>query len=115
MTTAVGGIAGCTETEILPPTISDEKAKKRALDAEEEYVFEHLQNAPCLTSWGTAGTPARKAATVIKRTTEGVRVEVTHPYWFSTNDMEVDATSRAVYLVSPDSVQRVSGDEIDPC
>ncbi|WP_430506481.1 hypothetical protein [Haloparvum sp. PAK95] len=100
------------ESTLAPSIVTDEEAKERALNAEEKYLKDHLSNATCLNDWGTTPTTASKQATVTKRTAEKVFVEVTHPYWFSTNRSEADSSSEAVYTVTADTAERKSGDNI---
>lgn len=105
--------ASPTETPTAP---SDTDAEERALAAEEEYITDRLENAACVNSWGLTdygGIPEN--ATVSERSEDGVTVEVTHPYWYGTDSKEVDAGTRAEYLVTEESVQRVDGDELEPC
>lgn len=104
----VGCLGG---TGVLPG-----EAKERALAAEEEHITERFENAPCVESWGlTSSVGQEKEATVTKWTTEGVFVEVTHPFWYSTKDVEADVESNGRYLVTPDDVQRISGTNVSPC
>ncbi|MFC4449984.1 hypothetical protein [Halorussus aquaticus] len=116
-----------TAATISPGTVSDEAATERALAAEEAFLTERLGNASCLDDWGTYPTTAQKRATVVERTADGVRVEVSHPFSYSTEQTETegdsrtvslvtaDGASRAVYLVTADDARRVSGDTISPC
>ncbi|NEU56906.1 hypothetical protein [Halorussus sp. MSC15.2] len=103
------------EATLSPDVVSDEAAKERALAAEEAFLTERLGNASCLDNWGTYPTTAHKRATVVERTADGVRVEVSHPFSYSTRRTEADGASRAVYLVTADDARRVSGDTISPC
>lgn len=98
-----------------PATISGEAAKERALAAEEAHLESVLRNASCLDSWGTAATTASERATVVERTTEGVRVEAVHPFSYSTERTEADGASEAVYLVTPDDERREHGSGPAPC
>lgn len=50
------GVAGCSGDPTADPSISNETATERALAAEESYLTERLQDAPCLAEWGTAST-----------------------------------------------------------
>jgi hypothetical protein len=103
-------------TTIPASELSDSEARERALAAEEQFLTERLRNAPCLTDWGTSPTTASKRARVTERTAEGVSVDVTHPYWYSTERTEADVASNAVYLVTADSVRRVRGERVSvPC
>ncbi|MFW5919616.1 MAG: hypothetical protein ACOCSF_05390 [Halanaeroarchaeum sp.] len=40
---------------------------------------------------------------------------MTHPYWYGTDETEADGGSHALYLVTPDAVQRVRSDDVSPC
>lgn len=112
--TTIGlGIAGCTGNVLSK--VSNKEAKKRALTAEKKHLTQHLQNATCLTDWGTDSTTANQQATITNRTADSVYVEVTHPYWYSTENLDADGGSNAVYVVGPDSIQRVRGDQLSPC
>lgn len=104
-----------TRTTVPPAVVSDADAKERALAAEEAYLTERLRSASCLSNWGTYPTTASKRATVADRTADGVRVEVVHPYSYSTDRTEADGASRAVYAVTADDAERVSGDAVSPC
>lgn len=102
-------------TTIPASTVSDDEAKERALAAEKAYLRTQLKDASCLENWGTAPTTASKRATVAGRTADGVRVELQHPYSYSTGDTHADGASRATYLVTAEDEQRVEGDSISPC
>ena len=96
--------------------VTNADARARALAAEEAHVTQRLENASCVRDWGLTGyVGIEEEATVVERTTDGVRVSVTHPYWYSTNETEGDGGSRAVYLVTPKRVQRLNGDDVTPC
>jgi len=102
-------------TTIPPSSVSDDEAKERALAAEEAHLSERLEAADCLENWGTTATTASEEATVAERTGDGVRVLLQHPYWYSTDDTEADASSSAQYLVDAETAERVGGDDVDPC
>ena len=102
-------------TTIAVSDVPDEEAKERAIGAEEEFLTAQLQNSSCLTNWGVSETTASTRATVTKRTADGVYVEVTHAYSYSTENVEADGASIAVYVVTADSIQRDRGDSISPC
>ncbi|WP_152529726.1 hypothetical protein [Candidatus Halobonum tyrrellensis] len=97
-------------------SVSDDEATERALAAEEVYIRTQLKEASCTESWGLESyTGVETEATVSERTADGVRVSVTHPYWYSTATTEADGASRATYLVTAESIQRVDGDSIISC
>ncbi|WP_435179390.1 hypothetical protein [Halorussus sp. AFM4] len=102
-------------TPIPAGVVSDAEAKKRALAAEERYLKDRLREASCLQNWGTTPTTSSERATVTDRTADGVRVEVHHPYSYSTDRTEADLASTARYVVTADAVRRVDGDEVSPC
>lgn len=105
-----------TEPTPIPGTVlSSENATARALAAEESYLTDRLRNASCLSDWGTEPTVVNSEATVVNRTADGVTVDVTHPYWYSTAADEVDASSNARYVVGPERTDRISGDVVAPC
>lgn len=111
------GIAGCSSAESTDQAehdVSNWTAKERALDAEETLLTDHLQNASCLENWGTTETTVSKRATVTKRTSDGVYVEVTHPYWYHTDDTEADLGSNALYVVTDETTERKRGDSLSP-
>lgn len=120
MTTA-GGTADAVETSVptttvSPRSISNASATERALAAEEASLEAVFRNASCVESWGTDATVGiDREATVVNRTADGVYVEVTHPYWYGTDDTEADDGSHALYLVTPETVHRVRGDDVSPC
>jgi hypothetical protein len=103
------------ETTIPASVVPDAGAKERALAAEKEYLVGQFEDAPCLDDWGTYPTTASKRATVTGRTPEDVRVEVVHPYSYSTDRSDVDGASRADYLVTADEARRTDGDTVSPC
>ncbi|QIO25543.1 hypothetical protein [Haloarcula sp. JP-L23] len=108
----VFSIAGC----MGGTGVSNSEAKERALDAEEQHITEQFENASCVESWSpTSFVGLEKGATVTNRTTEGVYVEVTHPYSYSTKKEEADVESTARYLITPDDVQRIHGTDVSPC
>lgn len=119
------GITGClgpaTQTGTPEPNKSttpepNESAEERALAAEEAYLEAQLRNASCVESWGTDATVGiEEEATTVNRTEDGVYVEVTHPFWYGTDRVEADSGSTAIYLVTPESVERIRGDEVSPC
>jgi hypothetical protein len=100
---------------VSPADVSNAAARDRALAAEEEFLRAELENASCLNGWGTTPSTASESAEVVERSADGVTVSVTHPYWFSTDDVEADGASNAFHVVTKDGTQRASGTEIDPC
>lgn len=101
---------------IATAEISDTDAKERALTAEEEYLTEQLQNASCLTDWGTSPTTMGERATITKRSADGVYVEVVHPYSYSTEQTAADGGSTALYRVTATSIDRMRGEGFSiPC
>ncbi|WP_058366176.1 hypothetical protein [Haloparvum sedimenti] len=104
-----------TPTPTPNPPVGDEEATERALAAEEAYLQDRLSAADCLENWGTTPTTASREAAVVAHTDEHVRVELQHPYWYSTASAEADSASEAVYEVTADDERRVEGDEIQPC
>jgi hypothetical protein len=95
-------------------------AEGRALEAEEAYVADRLENASCLSDWGTSeGAGPSKDASITKVTTHRLQISVTLPYAYTTEagneTMYADFASEAVYEVSPTRVQRIRGDDISPC
>ena len=140
--TAVLGITGCvgessdgtdstdtpemTTTEVRSSTsgqpttstlgISKREAEERALGAEEEYITNRFENASCVDEWGlNSYTGFEKSAKVTNRTADGFEVAVSHPYWWGNNQTEADGGSKSRYLVSTETTQRISGDEVSPC
>lgn len=106
--------------------ISDESAKERALAAEEEFIEDRLSAASCLDDWGTwASVGIDEEATIQERTSKGVVVDVTHPFWYTavrteqsssrTGISEADGATNAQYLVTIDATERLDGDELSPC
>lgn len=104
-----------SQTTIGQDLVSDEDAKDRALRAEEHYLSTRLRNATCLKDWGTTPSTTQEEATVLNRTSDGVIVEVTHPYWYTTGSTHADGGSHARYRVTPGETERLDGTEIDPC
>ena len=110
---------------VASAVLSDAEAKERALHTEENYLERQFSSASCLDEWGTTATTVRKSATVTDRTAEGVRVEVIHPFWFMETWTEAgsnrayqshaDGGSHAQYLVTPETIKRLSGDSLSPC
>ena len=109
------GLAGCLGGAISEVYLTDGVAEQRAIEAEESYLVEKLESASCLTGWGTEETTAQTTATVAERTAEGVVVEVTHAYWYSTDFVEADGASEARYVVTENEARRIQGDTISPC
>jgi hypothetical protein len=106
---AVSGCVGSRE-------MSNANAKERALTAEERYLRSRLENASCVETWSlTSFVSLEQSATVTNRTSEGVTVEVSHPYSFSSTDLEADVETDARYLVTPNETRRVDGTEVTPC
>lgn len=104
--------AGCLGGSAVPA----EEAKERALAAEEAYITSQLENASCVESWGlTSYSGVEKEAAVTNQTAEGVYIQVTHPYWYGTEQVEADVGSDALYLVTPEEVQRLDGTHVSPC
>ncbi|RDI72762.1 hypothetical protein [Halopelagius longus] len=103
-------------TTVSPSVLSNEEARERALTAEETHITEAFENASCVEGWGlTSYVGQEKDATVTDRTAEGVVVEVTHPFWYSTEQVEADARSNARYLVTAEGTRRLDGDDVSPC
>jgi hypothetical protein len=107
-------LAGCSG--LGGPDVTDDAAKERALTAEEQYLTARFENASCVEDWGLQSfTGIDREATVVNRTTDGLYVDVTQPFWYSTAEVEADVSSEATYLVTRDDVARVAGREIKPC
>ena len=114
-----------TEQTIAQADLSDAEAKEQALQAEQEHLKRQLSSAGCLDRWGTGSSTARESASVTTRTTEGVRVEVTHPYSYTeiwteagsnkSNQVISHGGSHAKYLVTPEMTKRLSGDTLSLC
>lgn len=98
------------------PGIASDDARERALTAEEWHLHDRLSNASCVDGWGAdsyAGVQVE--ATVINRTEAGVYVDVVHPFWYGTSEVDADAVSEATYLVTTNTTRRVSGTDVSPC
>ncbi|AUX08106.1 hypothetical protein AArcSl_0453 [Halalkaliarchaeum desulfuricum] len=118
------GLAGCLDspsvtsndldgtTTSTPETISKDEAKKRAYEAEEEFVIEIVKNAECVTSDVGTGYPYTEFTSIDDRTEEGVYVAVELPYWYKTGIAHVHTKTQATYFVTDDTVERVDGDEV---
>jgi hypothetical protein len=105
-------IAGCLGGSGVPT----DDAKERALSAEEDYITRQFENASCVEGWSlTSFVGVEEAATVTNRTADGVYVAVTHPYSYSTEQVEADVGSDARYFVTADTIERVDGTEVSPC
>lgn len=104
-----------TQTTITQDVVSEEDAKNRALRAEETFLTTTLGNATCLDDWGTTASTTHEEATVLNRTSDGVIVEVTHPYWYTKGSTHADGGSHARYLVTPDETGRLEGSDVHPC
>ncbi|NHN63132.1 hypothetical protein G9463_07405 [Haloarcula sp. JP-Z28] len=103
-----------TTDEQTPQLVANNSAKKRALSAEEDYIFNQLQNASC-ASGAPGGQTGTKYAEIINETNRGKYVEVNVPYHYSTKELEADYESKALYLIDGANIMRVNGDEITPC
>ena len=95
--------------------ISNESAKERALVSEQMYLKHQLSNATCLDSWGTSSATVTERAVIVNRSRHGIRVSVTHPYWYGEEQNAADSYSEAQYIVTKNNTQRVSGDNVSPC
>lgn len=107
---------GCTGVSGIGSDVTDEEARERALDAEEQYITEQLENASCVESWSpTSFVGLEEEATIMNRTDKGVQVVVKHPYSVATEELEADTESEARYLVTPEDEDRISGTKVSPC
>lgn len=96
--------------------VTDRYAQRQALASEQAYLQSQLEQASCLTSSGTSETTGRNQASVVGRSVDGLTVQVSHQYWYSTERISADAFSEAVYVVGVDSVRRVRGEPLNlPC
>ena len=104
---------------IITVTVSPVIAKQRALNAEEKYVANQLQNESCLKDWGANEGAATIDASVTGVTTDGYRVKVSMPYAYTVErdgeDTFADFPSEAVYIVSFIVTRRIQGEEISIC
>jgi len=100
---------------VAPAEVPDSEAKERAFAAEEAYLTERLEAADCLQNWGATASTASEDATVVERNADGVRVNVRHPYWYSTERVDADTRSIARYLVDAERAERLYGSDVDPC
>ncbi|MFC7071459.1 hypothetical protein [Halobaculum lipolyticum] len=96
-------------------TFASDAAGDRALAAEQAFLEDRLAAADCLDSYGTGEVVVSERARVVGVRPTGLVVDVRHPYALSTGRLEADAVAEARYLVGPDAVRRLDGDEIDPC
>ncbi len=104
--------AGC----LTAGGVSNDAATERALDAEEAYITDRFEDAPCVESWSpTSFVGIEEEATVVNRTADGVHVDVTHPVSYATDDEEADVATDATYLVTEDAVRRLGGTNVSPC
>lgn len=99
------------------PELTVETAITRALCAEERYLRQQLQQANCVDSWGAydAGGSPDEEGTVVNRTSNGIYVDVQHPYWWGNSEVSDDSFSTATYLVIGNRTRRVSGRAVEPC
>lgn len=109
-------LTGTAAPETTTVDRNSERAEDRALSAEEAYITEQLENASCIEEWGlTDYVGWGKGATVINQSTNGVYVNVSHPFWYSTSEEEADVGTKATYRIAGDEVQRLSGTRVSPC
>lgn len=113
-----------TTLSIAPSALTAERAKQAALEREKAYLTARLRNATDLDSYTVGCCMVGPEATVVERTADGFRVEVTYPYTYTkirsqgTTTVRViaDAASSAVYVVRAANgtvvVRRVSGSEV---
>ena len=95
-----------------PADLTNESAKRVALEAERAHVFDVLrEHTDRFSEWGV-GAWSNPDAVVIDETDGGVYVEVEMPYSYQAGASYVDAVATATYLVSEDEVRRVDGEEI---
>ena len=128
--TAPVGVSGClqkgpstsTPTESNTSSSEDtakkaesaESVKNQAINAEEDYIFDQLQNASCAVG-APGGQTGTKYAKIVNETDQGKYVDVNVPYHYSTEELEADYESKALYLINETSIKRIKGDEISPC
>ncbi|MGZ0747129.1 DUF7537 family lipoprotein [Haloparvum sp. AD34] len=98
------------KTTVQTPSISTETAKEQALEAEETRIKRILENASNIT--GSVGVYGEKKATVLNRSSEGIRIRVvmsySYEYHCNGKDGNVDSlTTQAVYFVTNDSTKLV--------
>lgn len=105
-----------SESTTETPSLSASDAKERALHAEQTYLETQLQNASCLSTWSASTPIASNHATVENQTSNGTYVRVKHGYSYSGEKVpEADGISEALYLVTEENSERVSGRAISPC
>lgn len=113
-------LAGLALLVVAGGVLAVSTAERRALAAEETYVAGRLDDASCLSDWGTreGGGPSADAS-VAGATAGGVRVRVTLPYAYTTETdrgpVFADTASRAVYEVTLSGTRRIRGDDVSPC
>jgi len=104
---------------IMTVAVSPIIAEQRALNAEEKFVANQLQNESCLKDWGANEGAATIDASVTGMTTDGYRVKVSMPYAYTVErdgeDIFADFPSEAVYIVSFTVTRRIQGEEISIC
>ena len=109
-------LAGCAGFGGFGQAVTNEEARERALAAEKRHITDQLANASCVESWSpNSFVGIEREASVTNRTGGGVHVAVRHPYSYSTDQAEADVASDAVYLVTADDVDRLSGTTVSPC
>lgn len=95
-----------------PDTITNSTAKQVALDYEEVYIYNVLQQEN-YSEWGV-GNWNDSSATVLNRTQNGIYVQVRMPYSYQYESGYVDGVSQATYFITTETIERVKGDGIDP-
>lgn len=112
-------IAGLLAVGLVAMLVLPLVLEQWALAAEDEYATAQLEDESCLTHWGTREGAATQRAEVTGVSDGGVRVEVSLPYAYTTEQdgetIYADMTSKAVYEVTRTDIRRVRGDEISPC
>lgn len=98
-----------------PDELTNETAKRVALDHEEAYVHDRLRTASDVRRFGVRENATTYVdAEVLNESDGGVYVRVHMPYSYSTDSVEADGSTDAVYFVSEETVERVRGDEVSP-
>lgn len=90
-----------------PQQLNNSSVKSYALEYERQFLEQHLADRYDEESYGIGCCATTKDAGVVVEKSGTYYAQVLYPYYYSTSGGETDAASRALYIVSKDTINRI--------
>lgn len=90
-----------------PQQLNNSSVKSFALEYEQQFLKQHLADRYDEENYGIGCCTTTKDAAVVAETSGKYYVQVLYPYYYSTSGGEADAASKALYVISEDTTNRI--------